>query len=69
MSGRHHWRPSGDGIRQAFRRWRWNGKAADVSIRGVRAALTEQLSGTDRVRALSCPGCDAEPHHERNGAS
>ena len=69
MTGRHHWRPAGDGIRHAFRGWRWNGRTEDVSICGVRTTLAEELSETDWVRAPSCADCNRALRPENPGTT
>ena len=56
--GRRFWRPSGDGVRHAFRGRRYNGQSGDVSVCGVDCALAEETSETEWVMASTCAACN-----------
>ncbi|MCX2731938.1 hypothetical protein OOZ19_16980 [Saccharopolyspora sp. NFXS83] len=66
VSGRHFWRPAGDGVRHAFRGMRWNGRSDATSVCGVEVSLAGDVSEEEWVRAPSCDSCNAALHAARN---
>nr|WP_221316340.1 zinc finger protein [Saccharopolyspora gloriosae] len=66
VSGRHFWRPAGDGVRHAFRGPRWNGRPDATSVCGVEVSLPEEVSEEEWVRAPSCDSCNSALHAARN---